>query len=100
MIFPRWLFILLIAGYAALADEKPGVVQQLIPWLLDESSALKGIPFSDVIAATTGKRVLPLDRADKESQRILSEIGHALDDVVRHPAVDRVGQIDEAGLEL
>ena len=82
MIFPRWLFILLITGYAAFADEKPSVVQTLIPWLLDESSALKGIPFSDVIAATTGKRVLPLDRADKESQRILSEIGHALDDVL------------------
>jgi hypothetical protein len=57
-------------------------VQQLIPWLLDESTALKGIPFPDVIAATCGKRVLPVDRADKETQRMLAEVGHALDEVL------------------
>ncbi len=77
----RWLLILLAAGFTAPADEKSTVVQQLIPWLLDESAALKGIPFPDVIAATCGKRVLPVDRADKETQRILGEIGHALDEV-------------------
>ena len=82
MFMPRCFLLILISGLAALADDKPGVVQQLIPWLLDESSALKGIPFSDVIAATSGKRVLPLDRGDKETQRILREIGHALDDVL------------------
>ena len=79
---PRWLLIFLTVASAALADEKPGAVQQLIPWLLDESTALKGIPFADVIAATSGKRVLPIDRADKDTRRILTEIGHALDDVL------------------
>ena len=67
---------------AAFADDKPNAVQTLIPWLLDESTVLKGIPFPDVIAATSGKKVLPIDRADKETQRILAEIGHALDDVL------------------
>lgn len=74
--------LFLTAASAALAEEKPGAVRQLIPWLLDESSALKGIPFADVIAATSGKRVLPVDRSDKDTQRILTEIGHALDDVL------------------
>ena len=74
--------ILLTAASAALAEEKPGAVQQLIPWLLEESNALKGIPFAEVIAATSGKRVLPIDRTDKDTQRILSEIGRALDDVL------------------
>ncbi len=82
MKIPRSLFLLLVAASTALGEEKPGAVQQLIPWLLDESSALKGIPFAEVIAATSGKRVLPLDRADKETQRILAEIGRALDDVL------------------
>ena len=82
MLNPRWLIIFLTVASAALADDKPNAVQQLIPWLLDESAALKGIPFPDVIAATSGKRVLPIDRADKDTQRILAEIGHALDEVL------------------
>ena len=65
MLTARLLIILLLIGAVALADDKPSAAQQLIPWLLEESSALKGIPFPDVIAATSGKRVLPIDRADK-----------------------------------
>ena len=79
---PRWLLVSLTVTASALAEEKAGPVQQLIPWLLDESAALKGIPFADVIAATSGKRVLPVERAEKDAQRILAEIGHALDDVL------------------
>ena len=81
MVMRRFFALLFLANFA-LADEKPNAVQTLIPWLLDESSALKGIPFSEVIAATSGKRVLPIDRADKDTQRILAEIGHVLDDVL------------------
>ncbi len=76
-----FLVFFLIAR-CVIADDKPSAAQQLIPWLLDESSALKDIPFSEVIAATSGRRVLPIDRADKDTQRILAEIGHALDDVL------------------
>ena len=80
----RCLIFLCVAGIvaAASADDKSTAVQKLIPWLLDESEALKGIAFTDVIAATSGKRVLPIDRADKETQRILGEIGKALDEVL------------------
>jgi len=83
--FRRYLLALCIAAFAplTLADDRPNVVQTLIPWLLDESESLKGIPFSEVIAATSGKRVLPVDRADKETQRILAAIGGTLDEVLR-----------------
>jgi hypothetical protein len=83
--FLRFLVALCIAAFAplTLADDRPNVVQTLIPWLLDESESLKGIPFSEVIAATSGKRVLPIDRTNKETQRILGAIGLALDEVLR-----------------
>jgi hypothetical protein len=66
----------------AIADEKTNAVNTLIPWLLDESTTLKGIRFADVIAATSGKRVIAVDRANKDEQRILAAIGTVLDAVL------------------
>ncbi len=74
--------LLFVLALSARADEKAGAVQKLIPWLLDEQAALKGIRFADVIAATCGKRVIPIDRADPHDQRILRAIGTALDGVL------------------
>lgn len=67
------------------SDEVPpsgGAVQTLIPWLLDDAQAFKGIRFAEVIAATSGKRVLPVDRKDADDQRVLTQIGAALDEVL------------------
>jgi hypothetical protein len=83
--------LILTLAFAALAysEEKPSSVRQLIPWLLDEEASLKGIPFAEVISATSGKRVIPVDRGDKETTRILAAIGKALDAVlVRMNAAD------------
>jgi len=74
--------VLLVCAKLAAADDKADAVSVLIPWLLDENTALKGIRFADVIAATSGKRVIPIDRADKDEQRILAAIGAALDAVL------------------
>ena len=78
--------ILLLVGVffaaASHAEEKSSVVRALIPWLLNEDAALKGIPFSDVISATSGKRVIPVDRNDRDTARILTAIGATLDDVL------------------
>jgi hypothetical protein len=74
-------FLALSASFA-LADEQAKTVSTLIPWLLDESAALKGIRFADVVAATSGKRVIPVDRADPDEKRILATIGTALDAVL------------------
>lgn len=64
------------------AEERPSAISQLIPWLLDEDAALKGIPFPDVIHAATGKRVIPIDRKDVDSSRVLKKIGAVLDAVL------------------
>lgn len=58
-------------------------VDALIPWLLDENRQLRGIPFSEVIADATGKKVLPFDAKDEINQRIVKQISAALDQVVR-----------------
>ncbi len=72
---------LLLVAFAS-AEEKASAVRQLIPWLLEEDAALRGILFSDVIGATSGKRVIPVDRKDKDTARILASIGTALDEVL------------------
>ncbi|MEO6788033.1 MAG: hypothetical protein ABI318_18055 [Chthoniobacteraceae bacterium] len=79
----RFLLILALSiANLGLAEEKPSPVRQLIPWLLNEDAALKGILFADVISATSGKRVLPVDRNDKDTARILAAVGRTLDDVL------------------
>ena len=78
------LLIILALAFApiVIAEEKQPVVRQLIPWLLDEDAALKGILFSDVINATSGKRVIPVDRKNEDIARILAAIGKVLDEVL------------------
>jgi hypothetical protein len=79
----RLLLILALAtAPLAFSEEKSSAVRQLIPWLLDEDAALKGILFSDVISATSGRKVLPIDRNDKDTARILTAIGKVLDEVL------------------
>ena len=67
---------------AASAGEKPSLVRELIPRLLDADEKLEGILFSEVIAATSGKRVIPVDRKDTDIARILGKLGTALDGVL------------------
>lgn len=76
-------FVLLATvAFHARADEKADAVQRLIPWILDEGESLRSIRFADVIAATSGKRVIPIDRANADDQRVLAAIGAALDAVL------------------
>ena len=75
-------------------------VDQLIPWLLSEDRQLKGVPFSDVIFATTGKRVLPIERNNEIDQRVIKAIGGACDETMTRlnapeSAVQKVGRINE-----
>ena len=57
-------------------------MQTLIPWLLDDAKSFKGIRFADVIAATSGKRVIPVDPKDVDDQRVLAQVGAALSEVL------------------
>ena len=74
------LAILVVA--TTFADDKADAAKTLIPWLLDENDSLKGIRFADVIAATSGKKVIAIDPKDKDDQRVLAQIGTALDTVL------------------
>ena len=78
----RLLLPLFLALATARADDKADAVKTLIPWLLDEKETLRGIRFADVIAATSGKKVIAIDPKDKDDQRVLGQIGTALDAVL------------------
>jgi len=69
---------------ASLPESHPeAAVDQLIPWLLDESRQLRGIPFAEVIFDTTGKRVLPVNPKSEVDQRVVKAISAACDETVK-----------------
>ncbi|MEP7071744.1 MAG: hypothetical protein ABI839_05110, partial [Verrucomicrobiota bacterium] len=57
-------------------------VDELIPWLLQENTKLRGIPFSEVILDTTGKRVLAFKSEDETDARVVKQIATVLDAVM------------------
>lgn len=82
----------------------PSVVQ-LIPWLLDEDRQLGGIPFSEVILAATGKRVLAFDPKSETDQGLSWQISDVLDEVLKRMnapdcAVQKVGRINEVSIHV
>jgi hypothetical protein len=58
-------------------------VDRLITWLLDGDRQLRGIPFAEVIFATTGKRVLPVNPKDEIDQRMIRQISAACDETIK-----------------
>lgn len=69
----------------------------LIEWLLQDGRDLKGVPFSEVLAATTGKKILPVDPEAPWLKRlaiVLDRTLAALNDPA-HP-IHGVGRINEA----
>ena len=57
-------------------------VDALIPWLLQEDEQLRGIPFSEVIFDSTGKRVLAFNPKDETDARVVKQIASVLDEVM------------------
>lgn len=87
-----------VAQEATTPEAKP--IDTLIPWLLKEDGELKGIPFADVIRATTGKKIIAIDPKSEADQRIIQKIGVALDEVVRRlnepgSVIQGIGRINE-----
>jgi len=91
-----------LAGLVALAphirsDEAKPDSAVLIEWLLQDGRDLKGIPFSEVLAATTGKNILPVDPEAvwlKRLAAVLDRTLAAMNDPT-HP-IHSVGRINEA----
>ena len=61
---------------------KPAPVDVLIPWLLQEDHELREIPFSEVVFAATGKRILALDLKTEPDQEIVQRVSDVLNEVM------------------
>jgi hypothetical protein len=89
---------------ACLAQTSPAPkepVDQLIPWLLDEDQQLRGIPFSELIFDTTGRKVLPFAANNAVDQRVAKAISAACDETMKRlnaanseiQNIDRINEI-------
>lgn len=92
--------VALLIGLGTLqAQEKKSDASEFIDWLLQDERDLKGIPFSEVLGATTGKKILPVDPAADKPW--LEKLGAALDRTLSklndpaHP-MHSAGRINEA----
>lgn len=88
------------AALAQTSSEPKGPVDQLIPWLLDEDQQLRGVPFSEVIFDTTGKRVLSFDANKAADLRLAKAIGAACDETMKRlnapdSAIQKIERINE-----
>ena len=75
-------------------------IDQLIPWLLDEDQQLRGVPFSEVIFDTTGKKVLPFDARNAVDKRVAKAISAAAGEAMkrlnaRDSAIQNIDRINE-----
>jgi hypothetical protein len=85
MKFLRWFAVIGLAS-AVLAETSPTPkrpVDQLIPWLLDEGQQLRGIPFTELIFDTTGRKVLPFEPNNTVDQRVAKAISAACDETIK-----------------
>jgi hypothetical protein len=62
---------------------RDGTTDEAVRFLMSEGAAMRGIPFADVIHAVTGTSIRPVQSGEETDQRVLKEIGTALDEVVR-----------------
>src|SRR4030095_5860356 len=85
MRFIRWFAAIGLAS-AGLAQTSPAPkapVDQLIPWLLDEDQQLRGVPFSQLIFDTTGRKVLSFEANNAVDQRVAKAISAACDETMK-----------------
>jgi hypothetical protein len=69
--------------HAAEPQSSADAAATFIPWLLEGKEQVKQVPFADVIRYATGKQVLAIKRDDPTDQRVLKQIGTALDGVIK-----------------
>jgi hypothetical protein len=86
---------------AAASSNSP--VEQLIPWLLNETQQLRGIAFSQVVFHATGKRVLAFDPQNEADRRVVKQISAACDETMKRlnapdSVIRNVGRINEVSI--
>lgn len=72
----------------------------MIPWLLNEDQQLRGIPFSELISDTTGRKVLAFDTNNAVDQRVAKAVSAACDETMKrlnapNSAIQNVDRINE-----
>jgi hypothetical protein len=95
--------VIILLASAAIAQLSPApktAVDQLIPWLLDEDQQLRGVPFSEVILDTTGKKVVRFDANNPVDQRIAKAIAAACNETMKRlnapgSAIQNVDRIND-----
>ena len=79
-----WLWMLVIgAGLCGpVSGAEEHAVGPVVKSLMSEEGQLRGVPFSEVLFAATGKRILPVDASDAATKDLLGKISGALDKVL------------------
>src|SRR5205823_7812871 len=91
---------LVFSGLAFSQTTPRPAVDQLIPWVLDEQAQLRGIPFSEVIADVSGKKVIAFDPKNEIDQRVVKAIASACDETMKrlngpNSSIQSVARINE-----
>lgn len=88
---------LFVLAHCARAGETKPDSAVLIDWLLQDGRELKGIPFSEILAATTGKNILPVPPDAPWLKRLAAVLDRTLSAMndPSHP-IHGVGRINEA----
>lgn len=98
--------LLLITGAFSMQASEPATttsenkVDGLIGWLLENDDHLDEIPFADVVAATSGTLVLPVDPLDPVDQAMVTHLQNALNTCLEHITdpghpIHEVGRVNE-----
>src|SRR6202011_4875334 len=82
-------------------DASKPPVDQLVPWLLHEDEELREIPFSQVIFAATGKRILAIDPKNESDARAIKNLSDVLNEVMKRmnapdSPVQNLARVNEA----
>src|SRR5437762_8594823 len=85
MRFIPWFAAIRLAStaYVQTAPAPKGPLDALIPWLVDEDQQLRGVPFSELIFETAGKKVLPFEANNAVDQRVAKAISAACDETMK-----------------
>ncbi len=81
-------FIPLLLASLALANAREPIVappegDAVLSALLQNAGTVREVPFSEVIFQATGRKIIATDPANETDQRVLKQIGEALDEVLR-----------------
>ena len=85
--------VTLYGGALSAQPSQKEPIDQLIPWLLQSDHGFREIPFTKVISAAAGKRVLAMDLKNESDRWVIKQISDVLDEVLkRMNATDSAGQ--------